>query len=130
MPLQELLPAFCLANACEGAAFLVKMANSYGEGICSIKVIRAFGDTENALQHEPHLFLISITIAGNRLFYFFRGIFCDSQSSLYGCSNSYSLGPAQFKHTLYVLAKKGGFNSKTRRLVLLNEFLYPAMNQL
>ena len=48
----------------------------------------------------------------------------------HGSRNGHTLCPAQFEHTLYILAKEGGFNGKISRLVFGDESADRIKNEL
>jgi len=63
----------------------VRDYNSYGQGIRGIQVFRFHFYNNHTPEHLPYLVFISIAIAGNRLFYFFRTILSYRQTSADSC---------------------------------------------
>ena len=77
--------SFCSSGACRFGCFafrrhpvftrLQMMAEGNSQGIGGVVLLGFILDLKDGLQHARNLFLGGVAVSGDRLFYFFRGIF-------------------------------------------------------
>lgn len=99
------------ARSGNSVAPLHGVARGNGQGIRSIQFMLSGTKIQHTLQHGSHLFLACIAIAHYALLYFTRTVLVHHQAMAQGSGNTYTLGAAQFKHTLHIFPEKRLFNS-------------------